>query len=81
MVVYPNPNDGYFTVSIAAHETGTYTLQLVSNLGVLVYELKDIEVSGTVSRNIDAKHLTAGVYTLLLTNKNHLIQKKVVIQK
>jgi hypothetical protein len=81
MLVYPNPNDGYFTVSIAATEPGTYTLQLISNLGVKVYELKDIEVNGTISQGIDAKHLTAGVYTLILTNKNHSIQKKVVIQR
>jgi hypothetical protein len=81
MVVYPNPNDGYFTASIAADEPGTYSLQLISNLGVKVFEIKELEVSGTIDQKIDVRDLKAGVYTLLLTNKDHSIQKKVVIQK
>jgi hypothetical protein len=81
MLVYPNPNNGYFTAGISADEAGTYTLQLISNLGVKVYELKELEVSGTIYQKIDVRDLTAGVYTLLLTNKNHSIQKKVIIQK
>ncbi|MFZ4548898.1 MAG: T9SS type A sorting domain-containing protein, partial [Bacteroidales bacterium] len=81
MLVYPNPNDGYFTAGISADEAGTFTLQLISNLGVKVYELKELEVIGTIYQKIDVRDLKAGVYTLLLTNTNHSIQKKVVIQK
>jgi hypothetical protein len=79
--IYPNPNDGTFTAIISAPNPGTYNLQLFTNLGVMVYELKNLEVSGTITRKIEIKNVANSIYTLVLTNKDQSIQKKVLIRK
>jgi hypothetical protein len=79
--IFPNPNDGTFTAIISAPYPGTYNLQLFTNLGVMVYELKNLDVSGTITRKIEIKNVANSIYTLVLTNKDQSIQKKVLIRK
>jgi hypothetical protein len=79
--IYPNPNDGSFTAIISVSKPGTYNLQLFSNLGVMVYELKDLYVSGTIKQKIEVTYVANSIYTLVLTNKDQTIQKKVLIRK
>ncbi|MEI6060957.1 MAG: T9SS type A sorting domain-containing protein, partial [Bacteroidota bacterium] len=79
--VYPNPNDGYFTAIITLPEPATYDLFVFSNLGMKVYEKKDIHVSGTVKQKIDIRNMASGVYTLVLTNKDQTLRKSVVIKR
>ncbi len=81
MDIYPNPNDGSFTAIISSQIPGTYNLQLYSNLGVMVYELKNLYVSGTLMQKIEIRNIANSIYTLVLTNKDQSIQKKVVIRK
>jgi hypothetical protein len=78
---YPNPSNGYFTAVISSPKTATYNLQLFSNLGVKVFELKDITVTGVMQQSIDIRDVANGVYTLVLTNKDLSVKRKVVVRK
>ena len=81
LYIYPNPNDGSFTAIISAQEPGTYHLQIFSNLGVMVYESRDLQVSGTFRKEIDISNVANGVYNFVLINKDRSIQKRVIIRK
>jgi hypothetical protein len=81
MNIYPNPNDGTFNAIISVQNPATYNLQLFSNLGVMVYELKNLYVSGTITQKIEIRNVANSIYTLVLSNKDQLIQKKVLIRK
>jgi hypothetical protein len=80
LTIYPNPNGGSFTVSYTAPEPDTYNLQVFSNLGVLVYELRDLQVNGTMKQEVDIRGVAPGVYNCILTNKNRSIHKMVIIR-
>jgi len=47
----------------------------------MVYELKDLYVSGTIRQKIEVRYVANSLYTLVLTNKDQSIQKKVLIRK
>jgi hypothetical protein len=79
--IYPNPNDGSFTVIISAEKPDTYQLQIYSNLGVKVYELRDLLITGTIKQKVDIRNVASGLYNFILTNKDRTIQKKVIIRK
>lgn len=63
MNVYPNPNNGQFTIKSDVNEKGT--LELFNLSGQLVYTQ---EIDNLTEKTIDVKNLTPGVYTLTITS-------------
>lgn len=78
--VYPNPNNGNFTVAFEVLKTDTYVLQLVNALGELVS--KDIltDFQGKYSKQFTIEGLSQGIYMIHLTGSNSDLAKKVIIQ-
>ena len=70
--VYPNPNQGSFTIGIE----GSASYQLVNELGQVV-------LSGTCEGNtqVEAQGLNQGVYFLRLKSQNESVVQKLVIEK
>jgi hypothetical protein len=79
--LYPNPNNGTFIIELTASQKKTININILNTSGITVYTLNDLEVSGFVSRNIDAGTLPQGTYFLRISNGNDFILKKFVIQK
>ncbi|MEI7727811.1 MAG: T9SS type A sorting domain-containing protein, partial [Bacteroidota bacterium] len=81
VTVYPVPNDGLFTVSISSHSTGPFTIRVFSGLGVQLFEVRDIHVTGKYEQQIDLRPAPAGLYTVVVSNGNNRVLKKVLIRK
>jgi hypothetical protein len=79
--VYPIPNDGHFTVSIALLSPEVYSITINTNLGKKIFELKDIRVVGQFKKIIDLRPLAGGVYTVVFRNGSQQIVKKVIVGK
>ena len=77
--LYPNPNDGVFTVSFVANSKSNYKLEVVNALGQLVYKQSIKDVSGTYSQKIDITTYGKGVYLLLLVDDKNQTVKKVLV--
>jgi len=79
--VYPVPNDGRFTVSIISPSQEPFTITVFSNLGVKIYEVKDIHVNGQFDQVIDLRTAFNGIYTVVIRNSISNVVKKVVITR
>jgi hypothetical protein len=79
--VYPVPNDGRFTVSIISSSQEPFTITVFSNLGVKIYEVKDIHVNGQFDQVIDLRTTFNGIYTVVIRNSISHVVKKVVITR
>ena len=79
--LYPNPNNGLFTVEFNALQKESIDISVVNQSGVTVYTLSNLEVSGSVSRNIDLGTLPQGTYFFRISNGNDSAMRKFVIQK
>lgn len=79
--VRPVPNDGRFTVSMISPSQETFTIQVMNTLGVMISELRGIEVKGTVEQVIDLRPVSDGIYTVLIRSSSARIVKKVVVKK
>ena len=81
VTIYPNPSDGQFTLVISSTEPQTFDLSIVNNLGMTIFESKDLNVKGTLKKTIDLRPTPEGVYTILLKNNEQHIVKKIIINK
>jgi len=81
--ILPNPNDGQFMVEIesAAAKESICNLFVVNNLGVKIFELKDLKVTGNFRRNIDLRPVPNGMYSVIFTNDQGNVVKKIIINK
>ena len=77
--IYPNPNNGHFTLSINTGTNDVFDLMILNNLGVSIFERKALVVNGSLNEVIDLLNLPVGVYSVMLNNKERQIIRKVVI--
>ena len=78
-VVYPNPNKGQFTISLDGVEQGTYTIEVMSNLGVTIWKSENVVMSGSYKTEVDIRPAPAGVYMVLIrNNESHQVRKVMV---
>jgi hypothetical protein len=79
--IYPVPNDGRFTVSFSGSANDNYTISVMNNLGVKIFEETKIEVSGSLQKVIDLRPVADGVYTVIIKNSLNEVVKKIIVNK
>ncbi|MCX6252055.1 MAG: GEVED domain-containing protein [Bacteroidetes bacterium] len=81
IVVYPNPGDGLFRLSITSKVHQSFDVTVINNLGISVYQQKGVDFQGTETQTLDLRSYPDGVYTLVLKNLNNHILRKIVINR
>ncbi|GAB5417093.1 MAG: hypothetical protein Crog4KO_19590 [Crocinitomicaceae bacterium] len=74
--VYPNPNNGTFTISLENASQANYSVTLTDLSGRIVYRSN---VNG-MKHTVDAAKLASGSYLLNLIGNNVTVSKQVVVQ-
>lgn len=77
--VYPNPNDGSFTVTFSSIEKSTCQLELRNVLGQVVYTERVADFTGIYSKQLNAEGFGKGIYILSVANSENKIAKKVIV--
>jgi|GEM_PF-4499707 len=77
--VYPNPNNGTFTVNVNILTPGNVSIKLTDMLGRNVYEKTLSNQTGEIRDNINVSDLAKNVYTLEVTTEKGRATKRVVI--
>lgn len=79
--VYPNPNQGLFTVELNSTTSMNLNMRVVSATGEAVYSLKGINLNGNFKKVINLQNLSSGTYFVEFSNGKESLMRKVVIQK
>ena len=74
--LYPNPNDGTFTLQIRELVRDPYIINIYNISGQKVFE-KEYSLN---KENINIRHLEKGIYFLEFTDKTQKSVKKIIIQ-
>jgi PKD repeat protein len=77
--VYPNPNDGNFTISFVSNDKNNYKVEIVNALGQLVYREDVKDFTGMYKKEMSVVEYGQGVYTISLTNSKNETVKKIVV--
>jgi PKD repeat protein len=77
--IYPNPNNGQFTLTFSTVELMNYTIKFHDANGKLVFENELKNFTGNYSKEVDFTKNGKGEYFLSITNsKNQKIEKVIV---
>jgi len=79
--IYPNPNNGVFTVQFSVSATTNAKLTLLDAVGREVYAKKLTRVEGEQTVAMDLANLAAGVYMLQLQTDAGTVTKRVTVRK
>ncbi len=75
--LYPNPNDGRFTVDFSTlAESGSFILSVINFIGKTVYR-EEIS-SDEVSKHFDLSHLNSGIYVITISAGQILLTQKFI---
>jgi hypothetical protein len=74
--VYPNPNNGFFTIELNNHLNEEIDITFISSLGQIVNQQK---FNNNII-NFNAPYLSSGIYSLIIKSKNQYLIKKIIIQ-
>jgi hypothetical protein len=80
--IYPNPNEGVFTLMFTSAKQEKYDIRVFNNLGMQIFEMKNLDVAmGTTRQTIDLRPAPNGMYSVIITNDLGSVVKKIVINK
>ncbi len=77
--LFPNPNDGHFTLNIATGVIDNYTVEITNAIGQVIYSELLVNFSGKYSRQYDLTKFGAGVYMLTIRNSGNKSVKQVIV--
>ena len=77
--VYPNPNNGLFSIRFITAEEGTATVTMYDAAGKEVVRRQNTTVEGQNSVEVDMTTLSAGIYVLKVQKGGSVVTTKVVI--
>ncbi|MDA9666464.1 T9SS type A sorting domain-containing protein [bacterium] len=76
IIVFPNPNNGFFTIELNNYLNEEIDISFISSLGQIVNQQK----FNSNIINFNVPYLSSGIYSLIIKSKNQYLIKKVIIQ-
>ena len=77
--IYPNPNDGNFTVNIDADYTGEVVINIFSVTGVQCDRIEFIKSANKTTHEINSKCFVNGIYFVEIIFGDERVTKKIII--
>lgn len=74
--IYPNPNDGSFTLNVKKSNFAIYQFEMINSEGIVIYHIPQLRVDEIKINKLD---LPPGIYYIRLNDSKSIITKKIVI--
>ena len=78
--IYPNPNNGQFTIKVESMEKANYSVEIYSGTGALIWKQENVFIDGTFTMQICLNDLQAGVYMAVLRSDDRYFMKKIGVR-
>jgi hypothetical protein len=78
--VFPNPNNGTFTLSLESTQSQTVSIDIIDSYGRSVASKKGLGVSGQLKTEINLNAFGKGIYSVKLNSGDNTLVKKVVVE-
>jgi len=80
IAVFPNPNDGHFTVNIKGGDHTPLRFSLVNMVGETIYSENIQAAANTWNKYVSVESLAPGIYIALVDFEKGTVKKKIIIK-
>lgn len=80
VAVYPNPNEGRFSLQLRANKDREVDIRVISPLNQMVYRADDVDVDDSYKTTIDLGNASGGMYYLVIEGKSGRKIEKIIIR-
>ena len=80
-IIYPNPNNGVFTLEINVAETQDIEIKIINVIGQEIFFDKLTQVNGSYKTEINQLNSSSGIYFLQIKTDKQLITRKIIRRK
>ena len=81
ITLYPNPNQGSFTLEVSTDKTDKVNIRIANALGHTVYSKQDVHVSEGFQTVIDISGEAEGIYMLIVESDLGTYSSRIIIRK
>ena len=78
--VYPNPNNGQFTLNVNTTDVNELSIKVVNLQGQEVYNRNNFDNLNTVNEQIDLSNNANGIYFVIVTTDKGIVTHKMIVQ-
>lgn len=78
--LFPNPNNGQFTLSFTSYDITDVDVEIFSMRGKSVWRKGYESVNGTVEEDVTLKDVSSGVYFVRFSSANQVITRKLTVE-
>ncbi|MFH2142514.1 MAG: T9SS type A sorting domain-containing protein [Bacteroidota bacterium] len=79
LMIFPNPNDGIFTISYEADVISEFIIEIIDIQGQLLYQEKISNIR-KLNKDIDLRSFAAGIYYIKLSDGENIYIEKLIIK-
>jgi PKD repeat protein len=79
--VFPNPSQGIVKLNIVADMFNTAELKVIDAMGKVVYQQSNIQVNGSLTKEIDLTGYPQGIYFITVSGDDKQVSKKIFLRK
>jgi hypothetical protein len=79
--IYPNPNDGEFTLSLNSSSNHLISIIVYNNLGLKVFDRNYNESTEIAKHNIDLSPIQSGIYLIRVTSSEGQFEQRIIVCK
>ncbi len=79
-MVYPNPNEGLFTITLHNNTYNNLQISVIAHNGQVIY-LKDFYTDGWFEEQININDKSPGIYILQIKSQNHIIYRGEIVKE
>jgi len=79
LILYPNPNNGKFTLRLVFPESDIFHVVILDMLGCLIYETTVRSENGFMERTLDVRPIPSGVYFVTVLAGNQQVKRKILV--
>ncbi len=79
ILIYPNPNNGVFTIKIIDNDV--VNIAVINSLNQVVYSHENVKTNGGYFENVNLNDFSKGLYFVHITTSTKNIVRKIVINK
>jgi hypothetical protein len=79
MNLFPNPNQGVFTLRVESQSREPFDLTILDLSGRILLTFRDLRIQGSYEKEIDFTPVSKGIYLIILKNSENYIVRRILI--